>query len=187
MVVLSNYRHVCGGGLLNLPWMQVRRIASAIHLIFIGFWKGEMLIGEAERAVDDCLVLMSILSTRWNAAREVADTVKLLADKSNLNYREPTPPAEAAPVRPFDATIHNTTVDLTMLSDLATSSVITGNGAHALPDSPLPSDFGVLNGFNWFGSLGQSLDGPVWMGAGEGNYDYTSGWDRLLGAGFPNS
>lgn len=73
---------MCFLGLLNLPWMQLRRIATAGHIVFIAFWKGELLPHEAISMIDIVLSLCQILNTRWEAAAKVSLAFKALSDAS---------------------------------------------------------------------------------------------------------
>lgn len=67
-------------GLLNLPWMQLRRIATSIELVFIAHMKGELLAQETEEAIRNSLVLFSVLGTRWQSSNRLAESVRQTAD-----------------------------------------------------------------------------------------------------------
>jgi hypothetical protein len=48
--------------------MQLRRISTALQLVFLAFFRGEVLVEEAEQAMDNTLLVLDILGTRWRAA-----------------------------------------------------------------------------------------------------------------------
>jgi hypothetical protein len=73
---------VITAGLLNLPWMQLRRITTSILIVVIGLWRGEIPHEDAQLAVRNTLELLNILGTRWKTASSVAGIVRQLADKS---------------------------------------------------------------------------------------------------------
>lgn len=62
--------------------MQLRRIATAGHIIFIAFWKGELLPHEATSMIEVVLNLCQILNTRWEAAAKVIIAFETLAHAS---------------------------------------------------------------------------------------------------------
>ncbi|GFZ48390.1 hypothetical protein JCM24511_06138 [Saitozyma sp. JCM 24511] len=86
--LLILYRQVCTAGLLNLPWTQLRRIVTAMHLVFLAFFRGEVPVEEVEEAIDHTLLLLKILGTRWKAATSSATAIKQLASASGLRYRD---------------------------------------------------------------------------------------------------
>lgn len=69
-------------GLLNLPWMQLRRIATSIYIVFIALWAGEIPHVDAEAAVSHTLNVLCVICTRWKSATTLARTVVQLADAS---------------------------------------------------------------------------------------------------------
>jgi hypothetical protein len=62
--------------------MQLRRIATAGHIVFIAFWKGELLPNEAAAAIEIVLALCQILNTRWEAAAKVRLDFEMLTRAS---------------------------------------------------------------------------------------------------------
>lgn len=90
MSLLNLYRQVCTAGLLNLPWMQLRRISTALQLVFLAFFRGEVLVEEAEQAMDNTLLVLDILGTRWRAATVSATSFKQLATASGERYHRKT-------------------------------------------------------------------------------------------------
>jgi hypothetical protein len=80
--IIHFHRHVVSAALLNLPWMQIRRVAISTYIIFIAFWRGEITKVECEQAVNSSLEVLCVLSTRWRSAAQVAHIVTQLADKS---------------------------------------------------------------------------------------------------------
>jgi len=82
MSIVQLHRHVVSAALLNLPWMQIRRMTISIYIIFIAFWRGEITKMECEQAVNSSLEVLCVLGTRWRSATQVRQIVVQLADKS---------------------------------------------------------------------------------------------------------
>lgn len=82
MSIVQFHRHVVSAALLNLPWMQIRRMTISIYIIFIAFWRGEITKMECEQAVNSSLEVLCVLGTRWRSATHVRQIVVQLADKS---------------------------------------------------------------------------------------------------------
>lgn len=82
MSIVQFHRHVVSAALLNLPWMQIRRMTISIYIIFIAFWRGEITKMECEQAVNSSLEVLCVLGTRWRSATQVRQIVVQLADKS---------------------------------------------------------------------------------------------------------
>lgn len=73
---------VVSAGILNLPWMQLRRVTISIYLVFIAVWAGEIPYGDAEQAVVNTLEVLCVIGTRWQSAAQVGQIVVQLADKT---------------------------------------------------------------------------------------------------------
>jgi hypothetical protein len=73
---------VINAGLLNLPWMQLRRVTTSILIVFIALWAGEVPHVDAQAAVHNTLDVMCIIGTRWKSAAKVGQIVVQLAEKS---------------------------------------------------------------------------------------------------------
>ncbi|WWC85388.1 uncharacterized protein L201_000251 [Kwoniella dendrophila CBS 6074] len=86
--LLHYHRYVINAGLLNLPWMQLRRITTAIHVIFIAYWKGELTKTSASTAIDNAMILLKILSARWQSATNIALLVVDLAKRSEVPVQQ---------------------------------------------------------------------------------------------------
>jgi hypothetical protein len=82
MSIVQLHRHVVSAALLNLPWMQIRRMTISIYIIIIAFWRGEITKMECEQAVNSSLEVLCVLGTRWRSATHVRQIVVQLADKS---------------------------------------------------------------------------------------------------------
>ncbi|WRT67531.1 uncharacterized protein IL334_004503 [Kwoniella shivajii] len=82
--LLHSHRYVINSGLLNLPWMQLRRITTAIHIVFIAYWKGEIPYTSAATAINNALTLLTIMSARWQSALSIAVLTIDLAKRSDL-------------------------------------------------------------------------------------------------------
>lgn len=86
--IIHLHRHVVSAALLNLPWMQIRRVAISIYIIFIAFWRGEITKVECEESVNSSLEVLCVLGTRWRSAAQVGHIVTQLAERTG----EPTVP-----------------------------------------------------------------------------------------------
>lgn len=82
LAIVQFHRHVISAALLNLPWMQIRRMAISVYIIFIAFWRGEITRAECEQAIDSSLEVLDVLGTRWRSAGIVQETAMRLADVS---------------------------------------------------------------------------------------------------------
>lgn len=80
--IIHFHRHVVSAALLNLPWMQIRRVAISVYIIFIAFWRGEITKVECEEAVTSSLEVLCVLGTRWRSAAKVGHIVTQLADRT---------------------------------------------------------------------------------------------------------
>ncbi|WVF71076.1 hypothetical protein IAT40_005873 [Kwoniella sp. CBS 6097] len=87
--ILQLHRHVVSAGMLNLPWMQLRRVAISIYLVFIALWAGEISQMDAEQAVNSTLDVLCVIGTRWQSAAHVGQIVVQLADRTGLSYKKP--------------------------------------------------------------------------------------------------
>lgn len=82
LAIVQFHRHVVSAALLNLPWMQVRRMTISIYIILIAFWRGEITRSECEQALDSSLEVLCVLGTRWASALQVQQIVIQLATRS---------------------------------------------------------------------------------------------------------
>lgn len=89
--IVQFHRHVVSAALLNLPWMQIRRMTTSIYIIFIAFWRGEITRMECEQAVNSSLEVLCVLGTRWRSAVQVQQTVIQLANKSGESKHRSNP------------------------------------------------------------------------------------------------
>ena len=80
MTILRLHRHVVSAALLNLPWMQMRRTAASIYLVFLAYWHGEITKEECEQAFNSTLDLLGVFATRWKSASIIRDHVIQLAE-----------------------------------------------------------------------------------------------------------
>ena len=74
-------------GLLNLPWMQLRRVAISVFVAFLALWRGEITASEAHTAVQDTLHVLAVFQTRWKSAYKTQEIVMLLAERSGRSQR----------------------------------------------------------------------------------------------------
>ena len=81
---------VINAGLLNLPWMQLRRVAISVYVIFIALWRGEITTADAQTSVIDTFHVLAVFQTRWKSARSVRDIVARLTEKSGTSYSVPS-------------------------------------------------------------------------------------------------
>jgi len=71
--------------------MQLRRVAISIYVVFIALWRGEITAADAQTAVIETLHVLTVFSTRWEAAQSVREIVHRLAEKSGAYQpQEPT-------------------------------------------------------------------------------------------------
>ncbi|OCF32000.1 hypothetical protein I316_06386 [Kwoniella heveanensis BCC8398] len=83
------YSSIVIAGMLNLPWMQLRRVTTSVYLVFIALWAGEISHIDAEQAVNSALEVLCVIGTRWRSAAHVGQIVVQLADKTGLSYKKP--------------------------------------------------------------------------------------------------
>ena len=93
---MADTYQVISAGLLNLPWMQLRRVSVSVYIIFLALWAGEMPHAAVAISVNNTLDVLQVIGTRWKSAGMVAKTVEQLADRSGLTISARRPPVDVS-------------------------------------------------------------------------------------------
>nr|XP_019044437.1 hypothetical protein I302_06348 [Kwoniella bestiolae CBS 10118]OCF23367.1 hypothetical protein I302_06348 [Kwoniella bestiolae CBS 10118] len=85
---------ICATSALSLLHYHryLRRITTAIHIVFIAYWKGEIPYTSACTAINNALTLLTIMSARWQSATSIAMLTIDLAKRSDLPVQQPAYP-----------------------------------------------------------------------------------------------